>query len=129
MWLIYDYRQPDFCYEYLRTAEIPTAPDNYYLDCINNGVLAEETGPAEPAKQNNEQNIGVMGQLEPWDIACLYRDAQMEWPGSSNTIATDPDTAHPDSASLQIYTNADCELRAERTKPSPGLLARLARFS
>ena len=126
MWLNYDYRQPDYCYDFLRTAAIPTFPDrNYYLDCIVSCVPAEETGPSQQAKQNEEKNLGVMGQSEPWDIACLYWDADHDWPESLSDAAV----VHQASASLQVFGNAKNDLRAKRTEPPAGLLARLAHAS
>ncbi|MDI1493467.1 MAG: hypothetical protein OHK93_005257, partial [Ramalina farinacea] len=129
MWLIYDYRQPDF-YEYLRLGEVPTIPDeNYYLDYPNACDLAGCKHPGDSTgrtEQKKEEKTGFMDQPKPWDIACLYLDADKEWPENLDAIAAtapDADVDYQAPAPLLVYGDAKPNLRAEGAEPPPSLLA------
>lgn len=133
MWLIYDYRQPDFM-DNLRPAEIPTVPKaNFYFDYPNPCALAGcKNQKTLTIRQAEQESPGFMGQSRPWDIACLYPDASDGWPGSSNATsapAGKADIAHEDPAPLHIDGAANPELRAKATEPTASLLARFAPLS
>lgn len=67
-----------------------------------------------------------MNQPSPWDIACLYLDADKDWPESLDTIAATAagaDLAHQAPAPLLVYGDAKPNLRAEKAEPPPSLLA------
>ena len=115
MWLIYDYRQPNDD-DYLYTSDVPTlAKQNLYLDPADNGqVIANPPkGPAPvTGEEGVQQNLhkGYMDQPKPWDIACLYEDAERQWPKVSRDAASYLD----DTSSPTPYGDPDTRLRAKR---------------
>ena len=124
MWLIYDYRQPNDD-DYLYTSDVPTvAQQNLYLDPTDDGQVISHPpkGPAPvTGKEGVEQNFnkGYMDQPKPWDIACLYDDAEKQWPEASMAVDVNPE----DPSFLTPYGDPDTSLRAKRMCEADGLAA------
>ena len=84
---------------------------------------------------NKGEKSGFMGHPDPWDIACLYRNAAEEWPenlpaakamAAKAMVAKEAGQA---PASLQVFGNANSDLRAKRIEPTREYLAGFSHFS
>ena len=116
---MYDYLQRGDN-EHLHVLAIPTVEKlepslGRYNDSISNGGQTLE-------KRLNEQKRGFMSQPEPWDVACLYRDAFRDWPqdAASLNLKSAP-------AGLMICGDPEPDLRATRIEPPEKFLTRFSK--